>query len=182
MLFRSICDVAGRCAWEVNGGTSATAPGVAAGIALIMQRLAGPDGVPVRLGQLNQALYGAAATDAAAGGTGRSPLIRDIVSGSNDVHGIGCCSAVPGYDAATGWGVIDFSLAARTLQPVHLALSRARRARLDDGFGRCLPPGDGCYQAARTVRATSPHLPADSGERSIWPWAKYMISRAAMPR
>ena len=61
----AICDVAGRCAWEVNGGTSATAPGVAAGIALIMQRLAGPDGVPVRLGQLNQALYGAATTDAA---------------------------------------------------------------------------------------------------------------------
>ena len=117
----AICDVADRCTWEVNGGTSATAPGVAAGIALIMHRLAGPDGVPVRLGQLNQALYGNAATDAAAlaatGSIGRAPMIRDIVTGSNDVHGIGCCSAVGGYDAATGWGVIDFGVAAERYTP-----------------------------------------------------------------
>jgi len=101
------CDVTDHCSWKVVGGTSATAPGVAAGIALIMHRLAGPDGVPVRLGLLNGPLY-VSASDPAAGGS----LVRDIVSGSNDVYGIGCCNAGPGYDPATGWGVIDFGLAA----------------------------------------------------------------------
>lgn len=29
---------------------------------------------------------------------------RDITTGSNDIVGLGCCEAQPGYDMASGWG------------------------------------------------------------------------------
>jgi len=100
------CDSAGRCVWQINGGTSATAPGATAGLALILQYVAGPGAEPVRLGALNPGLYGVARNRAAAGDT--SGGYRDIVSGGNDVHKVGCCSAAAGYDAVTGLGVMDF--------------------------------------------------------------------------
>lgn len=108
------CDLADRCTWEVNGGTSATAPGVAGGLAVIMQSLAGPDGRPRRLGALNPALYAMERAGKSLAGT----HFIDIVSGSNDVRGIGCCTAAPGYDPASGWGVVDFGVAAQRFAAV----------------------------------------------------------------
>ena len=108
------CDSAGNCVWQVNGGTSATAPGAAAGTALIIQYLGGADGPPLRLGALNPGLYAVARNRAAAGDTSGGYL--DIVSGSNDVHQVGCCSAAPGYDPVTGLGVMDFWDLAQRIQ------------------------------------------------------------------
>jgi len=107
-----LCDTSGACAWSVNAGTSATAPGVAGGIALILSSAAGGD-PGFRLGALAPALYGMARNLAqeAAGTVGYT----DIVSGTNDVHEIGCCDAAPGFDAVTGWGVLKFSEVAQRL-------------------------------------------------------------------
>jgi hypothetical protein len=33
-----------------------------------------------------------------------SPALRDITIGNNDVYGLGCCDAGPGYNEAAGWG------------------------------------------------------------------------------
>lgn len=110
------CDTAGACVWQVNGGTSATAPGAAAGTALILQYLSDTEMAPVRLGALNPGLYAVARNRAAAGDVSGGYL--DIVSGSNDVHQVGCCSAAPGYDAATGWGVMDFWDLAQRIEAV----------------------------------------------------------------
>jgi subtilase family serine protease len=104
------------CIWEVDGGTSATAPGAAAGTALILSYLAEPDGTPLRLGALNPGLYAVARNRAASGDSSGGYL--DIVSGSNDVHGVGCCSATPGYDAVTGLGAMDFYDLAQRLKAV----------------------------------------------------------------
>ena len=111
-----LCDTAGVCVWEVDGGTSATAPGAAAGTALILSYLAEPDGTPLRLGALNPGLYAVARNRAAAGDSSGGYI--DIVSGSNDVHGVGCCSATPGYDAVTGLGAMDFYDLAQRLKAV----------------------------------------------------------------
>jgi kumamolisin len=110
------CDSDNRCTWQINGGTSATAPGAAGGTALILQYLASTDGIPRRLGALNPGLYGVARNRSAAGDS--SGGYRDIVSGSNDVHKIGCCSTAPGYDAVTGLGVMDFWDLAQRLKAV----------------------------------------------------------------
>jgi subtilase family serine protease len=115
------CDTAGACVWQVNGGTSATAPGAAAGTALILQYLSDVEQAPVRLGALNPGLYAVARNRAAAGDV--SGGYFDIVSGSNDMHQVGCCTATPGYDPATGWGVMDFwDLAQR----IEAAIARLR--------------------------------------------------------
>lgn len=108
------CDSAGNCVWQVNGGTSATAPGAAAGTALIIQYLGGADGPPLRLGALNPGLYAVARNRQSASDT--SGGYHDIVSGSNDVHQVGCCSAAPGYDPVTGLGVMDFWDLAQRIQ------------------------------------------------------------------
>jgi hypothetical protein len=33
-----------------------------------------------------------------------SPALRDITIANNDVYGLGCCDAGPGYNEAAGWG------------------------------------------------------------------------------
>ena len=109
-----VCDSAGNCVWEEIGGTSNSAPGVAAGTALILQDVGGADGPPIRLGALNPGLYAVAHNRLAAGDT--SGGYRDIVSGSNDAHQVGCCSAAPGYDPVTGWGAMDFWDLAQRIQ------------------------------------------------------------------
>ena len=99
-----ICTREGVCRMSVVGGTSGTAPGVAAALADVSDALS-PDGTPpVRLGLVNPTLY-AVARDPAAG-----RFFRDITDGDNDLYDVGCCTAVVGFDPASGWGSADFGL------------------------------------------------------------------------
>jgi kumamolisin len=79
----------GEAAWQVTGGTSASAPFWAAAMALIQQK-AQAAGVE-RIGFLNDLLYGIKASHPEA--------FHDIVRGGNLQHDSG-----PGWDAATGIG------------------------------------------------------------------------------
>lgn len=95
-----VCSTSGACTFTVVGGTSATAPGVAGGLASVVQSLGG-----ARLGLLNWALYAQAPTEPS--------QARDVTTGTNDLYNVGCCTAGPGYDTASGWGSIDFGAVAR---------------------------------------------------------------------
>jgi kumamolisin len=84
--------------WMPVNGTSAAAPLLAGG-ALLTVQAAARAGVE-RPGLLNPLLYQAARAD--------SPgLFHDIVKGNNDLYRVGCCSARPGYDRASGWGSVQ---------------------------------------------------------------------------
>jgi subtilase family serine protease len=94
--------------WQTVGGTSAATPLLAGGLALIDQLLRVHQ--QAGLGLVNPLLYqiGRNATEAAV-------VYYGIASGSNDVgpfiqadgQPLGCCTAVAGYNAVTGWGGID---------------------------------------------------------------------------
>ncbi len=46
-------------------------------------------------------------------------VFRDVVPpGSNDLYGVGCCTARQGYDLTTGLGQVDFANLASALAPV----------------------------------------------------------------
>ena len=105
-------------AWQTAGGTSAAAPLLAGGIALVDQALRVAGHPPV--GMLNPLLYQ----------LGRSAMtayvFSDVTLGSIDEgpfipryrSPLGCCSATVGYDNASGWGSINIAaLAAQTLTP-----------------------------------------------------------------
>ena len=91
--------------WSQVGGTSAAAPLVAGGLALVDQALRRNHRQD--LGLANPLLY---AID-------RSPsapnVISDIVDNNNDLgpsldgHSSGCCAAAPGYDEASGLGSLN---------------------------------------------------------------------------
>ncbi|MGI9197673.1 MAG: hypothetical protein ACR2KE_09465, partial [Candidatus Nanopelagicales bacterium] len=87
------------------GGTSGAAPFLAANLALMAadQRAKGYPG----LGFVNPWFYQAAAAT-------KSPFY-DVTTGSNAVQMVGCCSAYPGYDMASGLGVPDMSALYRTV-------------------------------------------------------------------
>ena len=57
----------------------------------------------MRLGLLNPTLYALASTPATA------RTLWDVTQGTNDLNGVGCCTATRGYDPASGWGSIDFA-------------------------------------------------------------------------
>lgn len=38
--------------------------------------------------------------------------MRDVTAGTNDLNNVGCCTARPGYDTASGWGSVDFGAVA----------------------------------------------------------------------
>nr|MCH9816834.1 hypothetical protein [Actinomycetes bacterium] len=59
------------------------------------------------LGLLNPWLYTAASTAKTA------DVAIDVVQGNNDLFGTGCCVAQQGYDMASGWGSVDFTVMAR---------------------------------------------------------------------
>lgn len=84
----------GACAWAELGGTSLAASGVAGGVALGAGQ--GPGG---RLGALGPAID-------AAGVAGGGP-VTDVTAGDNQVFTDECCTAGPGFDLASGWGVVD---------------------------------------------------------------------------
>jgi len=109
-----------RGGWISVGGTSASAPLMASGIAIANQRAASAGKPPV--GFLNPSIYKLAA------GPSSATLFNDVKVGTNDLgewlHGgsfsfhplwsrtfrhvsgrpLGCCSATKRFDAATGWG------------------------------------------------------------------------------
>ncbi|MBO0767368.1 MAG: S8/S53 family peptidase [Solirubrobacterales bacterium] len=101
-----------NCVWQPIGGTSASTPLMAGSIAVIdqLQRRNHKQDV----GLFNPLLYKLGKTRANDSGK----IFQDVTSGSNDVgpyipgnggHALGCCSAAPGFDAASGWGGINLA-------------------------------------------------------------------------
>jgi subtilase family serine protease len=87
--------------WHRSGGTSAGAPLMAAGLALVdeaRRRVHQP-----RLGNVDPLLYRLARA------RGARRIFHDVLRGTNDVLGVGCCTARRGYDLATGLGSVDFA-------------------------------------------------------------------------
>ena len=88
--------------WFANSGTSFASPLFAAGIALAGAQLEAA-GRP-RLGLVTPLFYREADALWASG------ALHDITEGTNDVSGVGCCTATPGYDMASGLGSLRFDL------------------------------------------------------------------------
>ena len=105
-----VCDVNGGCVLRVVGGTSATAPGFAAALSEVMDGLAPGSAEPQRLGLLNPWIYDRASRPTS------EPIVMDVVDGDNDLYEVGCCTAVPGFDPASGWGSIKFGALFAELQ------------------------------------------------------------------
>lgn len=84
------------CAWRDLGGTSFAAPFVAGALARADRARAGAGLPPLDVG------LGRRAGRPAPGPT------ADVVTGSNDLDGVGCCTASPGYDMGSGWGTLRF--------------------------------------------------------------------------
>jgi len=95
------------CQLRQVGGTSAAAPTVAAGLALVLQDLRQQRGSQaLRLGLANPALYSLASG-------ADSGALSDVTEGNNDLYSVGCCTAAVGYDPASGWGWLNFGTLAR---------------------------------------------------------------------
>lgn len=97
-----ICSATG-CVFQQFGGTSATAPGFAGALAAFAAETDARMSRGNRIGAINTALYALAQRSDAA------DVFNDVTAGTNDLYGVGCCTAGPGYDAATGWGSVDFA-------------------------------------------------------------------------
>jgi hypothetical protein len=120
----------GGAGWQTVGGTSAGTPLLAGGFALVDQllRAAGKQD----LGLANPLLYRIGTTPAL--NPVSAPVFYNVTQGSNDVGPflksiggpLGCCSAGPGYNLASGWGSIDlaaFATQALALVPAIVDLS-----------------------------------------------------------
>jgi kumamolisin len=105
--------------WQTVGGTSAATPLLAGGIALVNQDLHRQGKQFV--GRLNPLLYLLGRSSAAG-------IFDDVTAYGNDVgpyipgngKPLGCCTAGPGFDLASGWGSVDlanFDRAALQLLP-----------------------------------------------------------------
>ncbi|HEY5428660.1 MAG TPA: S53 family serine peptidase [Solirubrobacteraceae bacterium] len=112
--------------WTQVGGTSAASPLLAGGLALVDQALR--RGGRQDVGLANPLLYQIARSPVAAN------VISDVVTNDNDLGASiggkpsGCCTAVTGYDDASGLGSVNLAglaFAASTLVPkiVHVGLS-----------------------------------------------------------
>jgi kumamolisin len=97
--------------WAGGGGTSAATPLMAGGVALADQEASLHGQAP--LGLVNPLLYQL--------GESRSKALVNITMGNNDIYGLGCCTAKPGYNEAAGWGSVNFP------QFVSAALSAGRK-------------------------------------------------------
>jgi subtilase family serine protease len=91
--------------WQTVGGTSAGTPLLAGGVAIIDQILRATH--HENLGLLNPLLY-KLGRSAAAGS-----VFYDVTAGTNDIGPylstaapLGCCTAAPGFDEASGWGSV----------------------------------------------------------------------------
>lgn len=84
--------------WVGEGGTSAATPLMAGGIALANEKSSKHGESP--LGLVNPLLYEL--------GEAHSKALVNIIRGDNDIYGLGCCRAKPGYNDAAGWGSVYF--------------------------------------------------------------------------
>ena len=112
--------------WTSVGGTSAGTPLLAGGLALIDQELSAQKRAD--LGLVNPLLYQAGRSSVA------SSVFSDVLRFDNDIgpespsigHALGCCTARPGFDEASGWGSVNMTslavLAGKT-QPSRQSLS-----------------------------------------------------------
>lgn len=92
--------------WYDDGGTSAATPFLAASTALLHQAmLAQTNAVPVVAYEWISGLAASSAND----------VFDDIVLGDNDLFGVGCCTAAPGYDQASGWGSLNVGAVSQAL-------------------------------------------------------------------
>jgi hypothetical protein len=146
------CSAQGACIgpgqtnpWQGVGGTSAATPLLAGGFAIVDQalRLNGKQG----LGLANPLLYQIGGNPAAA-----PTVFSDVTTIGNDVGPfinlsgtpLGCCTAGPGYDDASGWGSVNlqgFATAALAAQPAIVNISLT------------VPPGQQPVQA-RQIKTT----------------------------
>ncbi len=136
------CTARGNCVnaqasgpWVAVGGTSAAAPLLAGGLALVDETLRQHG--KQNLGLANPLLYKLDRGYSAAG------VFSDVTTGDNDIgrylrigrgKPLGCCSARPGYDFASGLGSVDLAklaFLATALQPAvaRVGLSLPRRQR-----------------------------------------------------
>lgn len=111
-------DIAALAGWPTyfNGGigTSGAAPAMAGAAVVLDQHLAAND-TPTT-GFLNPLLYELAR------GPEASRVFYDITEGTSDLYNLGCCTAGPGYDLASGLGSIRFDgLAAVLVERAHPA-------------------------------------------------------------
>jgi kumamolisin len=104
--------------WGGAGGTSAAAPLLAAGVALIDQDLRNHKSHAV--GDLNPLLY------LLAGSAVRPFVYNDVTAINNDIgpyirgsnhRPLGCCAAAPGFDWASGWGSVRLDVLAHIVAP-----------------------------------------------------------------
>ncbi len=111
--------------WRAEGGTSAATPLLAGGFALVDQALRMNHRQD--LGLANPLLYALGRSASA-----RPRVFDDVTRYGNDVGAfignrpLGCCSAHPGFDYASGWGSVNlapFADAALALQPPIFELS-----------------------------------------------------------
>lgn len=102
----AIIVAAGDTDWFGDGGTSLASPLTAGGLAAVRGALRA-DGFDLNV-PLPQAVW----TLGAQG----SPAFVDVTGGSNDLYGVGCCSATAGFDTASGWGTIRFDLLVSALE------------------------------------------------------------------
>ena len=138
--------------WTNVGGTSAAAPLVAGGLALIDQDLHRRD--REFLGLINPLLYRLGSSQA-----DRAKVFSDVTEIGNDLgpfisrsgHPLGCCEATPGYDAASGWGSLNmgvFDTFAQAALPlfgnVSLAIPRPQRPGRLRGIRVSLTCSAGC--------------------------------------
>jgi kumamolisin len=142
--------------WLSFGGTSAATPLLAGGFAIVDEMLRRQG--HTALGLANPLLYR----------LGRNPtsdaqVFYDVTTGSNDVgpfiqssqQPLGCCSATPGYDEASGWGGVNLdafaqaALAAqRKLATVSISLPPAQRPVAGGGIYVSLRCTTTCDEAA----------------------------------
>ncbi len=109
--------------WISVGGTSAAAPLLAGGLALVDQDLARHH--KQLLGMVNPLLYHFGTSSAGAS------IFRDVTAIGNDIgpwipgsegQPVGCCTAGPGFDAASGWGSVNLAaFDAAALRSAHSA-------------------------------------------------------------
>jgi subtilase family serine protease len=92
---------------ESIGGTSGSTPFAATTLAILSarQRLAGRP----RVGFINPWIYDLYKQ--------QPDLFYDVISGSNDLNGVGCCTAKKGFDEVTGLGLPNLTEIARHLPP-----------------------------------------------------------------
>ena len=96
--------------YSTLGGTSASTPQVAAIFALITQ-LARSVGQHADPGFVAPLLYQRANSGAVG--------LNDVIAGNNDVAKVGCCTATPNWDLASGWGSVNAAdLAEAVLGPI----------------------------------------------------------------